>query len=56
MGRLVDRHGPATMLSIIAFGLGAFAIFFSFALRSCSSSSLRRSVATSSALRAASSL
>ena len=31
MGRLVDRHGPATMLSIIAFGLGAFAIFFSFA-------------------------
>jgi MFS family permease len=31
MGRLVDRHGPATMLSIIAFGLGAFAILFSFA-------------------------
>ena len=31
MGRLVDRHGPATMLSIIAFWLGAFAIFFSFA-------------------------
>lgn len=31
MGRLVDRHGPATMLSIIAFGLGAFAIMFSFA-------------------------
>ena len=31
MGRLVDRHGPARMLSIIAFGLGAFAILFSFA-------------------------
>jgi MFS family permease len=31
MGKLVDRHGPATMLSIVAFGLGAFAIFFSFA-------------------------
>jgi MFS family permease len=31
MGRLVDRHGPASLLSIIAFGLGAFAILFSFA-------------------------
>lgn len=31
MGRLVDRYGPATMLSLIAFGLGAFAILFSFA-------------------------
>ena len=31
MGKLVDRHGPANMLAVIAFGLGAFAIFFSFA-------------------------
>ena len=31
VGRLIDRFGPATMLSAIAFGLGAFAIFFSFA-------------------------
>jgi MFS family permease len=31
MGRLVDKHGPATMLWIIAFGLGLAAIGFSFA-------------------------
>ena len=31
MGKLVDRHGPANMLSVIAFGLGAFAILISFA-------------------------
>lgn len=31
MGRLVDRHGPANMIWIIAFGLGLAAIGFSFA-------------------------
>lgn len=31
MGRLVDRFGAARMLSLIAFGLGALAIIFSFA-------------------------
>lgn len=31
MGRLVDRHGPARMIALIAFGLGLAAIGFSFA-------------------------
>lgn len=31
MGKLVDRHGPATMLSLIALALGGFCIAISFA-------------------------